>query len=80
MPTIEGLIHRETSVMAYKCLNKLAPDYLSSCISKLSDRRTCELRNFAADLLIPHMKTLYGQNSFAFVEQKSGTVLINEQN
>ena len=52
-PTIEELIHRETSVMAYKCLNKLAPDYLSSCISKLSDRHTHELRNS-------------GQKSFAF--------------
>ena len=30
--TIEERIHREASVMAYKCLNKLAPDYLSSCI------------------------------------------------
>ena len=42
-PTIEELIHRETSVMAFKCLNKLAPDYLSSCIFKLSDRHTREL-------------------------------------
>ena len=27
-PTIEQLIHRETSTMAYKCLNQLAPAYL----------------------------------------------------
>ena len=39
-PTIEELIHHETLVMAYKCLNKLALDYLSSCIFKLSDRHT----------------------------------------
>ena len=32
-PTIEELIHRETLAMAYKCWNKLASDYLSSCIS-----------------------------------------------
>ena len=52
-PTIEELIHRETSVMAYKSLNKLAPAYLCSCISNLSDRHTRELRNSATDLLIP---------------------------
>ena len=52
--------------MAYKCLNKLAPDYLSSCISKLSDRHTYELRNSATDLLISRMKTSYRQKSLAF--------------
>ena len=52
--------------MAYKCLNKLAPDCLSSCISKPPDRRTRELQNSVTDLLIPHMKTSYGQKSFAF--------------
>ena len=55
-PTIEELIHRETSIMAYKCLNKLAPDYLSSCASKLPDRH--ELRNSATALLIPRMKNV----------------------
>ena len=65
-PTIEELIHRETSVMAYKRLNKLAPDYLSRCISKLSELYTRELRNSATDLLIPRMKTSYGQKSFTF--------------
>ena len=52
--------------MAYKCLSKLAPDYLSSCISKLSDRHTRELWNSATDLLIPRLETSYGQKSFAF--------------
>ena len=65
-PTIEELLHRETSVMPNKCLNKLSPDYLSSCIFKLSDRHTRELRNSTTDLLIPRMKTRYGQKSFAF--------------
>ena len=65
-PTIEELIHRETSVMAYKCLNKLAPNFLSSCISKLSDRHTRELRNSAADLQIPFMTMSYRQKPFAF--------------
>ena len=75
-PTIEELLHRETSVMPNKCLNKLAPDYLSSCIIKLSDRHTRELRNSTTDLLIPRMKTRYGQKSFAFRGAKSGTILI----
>ena len=52
-PTIEELIHRQTSVMTYKCLNNLAPDYLSSCISKLSDCHTRKLWNSATELLIP---------------------------
>ena len=69
-PTIEELTHRETSVMAYKCLNKLAPDYLSSCTFKLSDRHRRELRNSATDLLIPSMKTSYGQSPLLFVEQE----------
>ena len=69
-PTVEELIYRETSVMAYKCLNKLAPDYLSSCIFKLSDRHTREQRNSATDLLIPSMKTSYGQSPLFFVEQE----------
>ena len=65
-PTIEELIHRETSVMTYKFLHKLAPDYLSSWILKLSDHHTRELRNSATDLRIPRMKTSYVQKSFAF--------------
>ena len=69
-PTIEQLIHRETSVTSCKCLSKLAPDYLSSCISKRSDRHTSEIRNSATDLLIPRMKSSYGQKSFAFCGAK----------
>ena len=65
-PTIKELIHRETSVLAYICLNKLASEYLSSCISKLSDRHRRELRSSATDLLIPRMKMSYGQKSLAF--------------
>ena len=75
-PAIEELIHRETSVVEYTYLNKLAPDYLSSCISKLSDRHTRELQNSAIDLLIPRMKTSYGKNPVLFAEQKSEAVLL----
>ena len=52
--------------MTCQFLNKLSPDYLSSCISKLSGRHRRELPNSATDLLIPRMKTSYGQKSFAF--------------
>ena len=52
--------------MIYKCLNKLAPDYFNSCISKLSDRHTRELWNSATDLLIPRMRTSFDQQSFVF--------------
>ena len=31
-PTKGERIHRETSVMAYKCLDKLAPEYISGCV------------------------------------------------
>ena len=62
--------------LCHKCLNKLAPDYLSSCILKLFDRHTRELRNSATDLLIPRMKASYGPSPLLFVEQKSGTILI----
>ena len=68
--TIKELIHHETSVVAYNCLNKLAPDYLSSYILKLSDRHMRELRNSVTDLLVPRMKTSYGQKSFAFCGAK----------
>ena len=79
-PTINELIHRETSVLTHKCLNKLAPNYHSSGISKLSDLHTSELRNSTTDLLIPHMKTSYGQKSLLFVKRKSGKILIYVQN
>ena len=72
-PTTEELILLETLVRAYKCLNKLAPGYLSSCISKLSDRHTHQLRNSVTDLLIPRMTTSCKQKSFAF---QSGAMLV----
>ena len=52
--------------MAYKCLNMLAPEYLSGCISKLSDCHIRDLRNSATDILTPRIKTSYRQKSFAF--------------
>ena len=65
-PTIVQLIQRETSTMTYKCLNQLAPTYLSGCFSKLSDYHTRFLRNSGTDVHIPRMKTSNGQKSFAY--------------
>ena len=64
--TVEALIHRETSTMAFKCLNNLAPEYLSGCFSKLSDCHNRSLRNSKTDLLLPRMRTSCGQQSFAY--------------
>jgi len=64
-PTMEELIHRERSVMAYKCFKKLAPDHLSSCTSKLSDCH--ELRNSATGLLIPRMKNILWAKIICFL-------------
>ena len=61
-PTIEQLIHRETSTMTYKCLNQLAPAYLSGCFSELSD----SLRNSGTDVHTPRMRTSNGQKFFAY--------------
>ena len=64
-PTIEQLIHRETSTITYKCLNQLAPAYLSGCFSKLSDSHTRVLRNSGTDVQ-PRMRTSNGQKCFAY--------------
>ena len=64
------LIYQETLVMAYKCLNKLAPEYLSGCLSKNSDYHLRVLRKSETDLLISLMKKSYGKNSFAFCGAK----------
>ena len=69
-PTIGQLIHRETSTMTYKCLNQLAPTYLSDCFSKLSDSPTRFLRNSDSDVHIPRMRTSMGQKSFAYCGAK----------
>ena len=74
-PIIGEHIHRETSVMANKCLTRLAPGYLSGCISKLSDYRRRDLSDSLTDLLITRMKISCGQKAFAF-RGTSGAILI----
>ena len=65
-PTSGQLIHRETSTMTYKCLNQLAPAYLSDFFSKLSDSHSRFLWNSETDVHIPRMRTSNGQKSFAY--------------
>ena len=64
--TVETLFHRETSNMAFKCLRNLAPEYRSGYFSKLSDCHNRGLRNPKTDLLLPRMRTSYGQKSFVY--------------
>ena len=52
--------------MTHKCLNQLAPAYLSGCFSKLSGSHTRILRNSATDVHIPRMRTSNGQKCFAY--------------
>ena len=65
-PTIEQLIHRETSTMTYKYLNQLAPAYIRGCFSKFSDFHIRFLRSSGTDVLIPRMRTSNGQKYFAY--------------
>ena len=52
-PSFGRLVHCETSSIAYKRLDKLTPEYRSSCFSKLSDYYTRVLRNCETDLQVP---------------------------
>ena len=63
---VDRLVHRETSTMVYKSLNGLAPDNLCQIFSRLSDVHNRLLRNTKCDLVVPRMRTAYGQKSFAF--------------
>ena len=68
-PRIRELIHLEKLVMAYKCMNKLASEYLSGCISKFSDYDTLDLRTSVTEPLIPRIKT--STNHSLFLERKN---------
>ena len=51
--------------MTYKCMNHLAPSYLSSKFVKRSDIHNRRTRNREA-LQIPFFRSASGQRSFAF--------------
>ena len=64
--SVDRLVHRETSTLVYRSLNGLAPDNLCQIFSLLSDVHNRLLRNTKCDLVVPRMRTAYGQKSFAF--------------
>ena len=68
-PTMGQLIHRETSTMTYKCVNQLAPAYVSGCFSKLSDSHTRFLWNCGTDVRIPRMRI---SNRHLFLSESLG--------
>ena len=64
--SVDRLVHRETSTMVYKSLNGLAHNNLCQIFSRLSDVHSRLLQNTKCNLVIPRMRTAYGQNSLAF--------------
>ena len=59
-PTVADMIKVETAYMIYKSINDLVPDYLSEIFTKKSTCSWKNLRNMAADLQVPLMKTCNG--------------------
>ena len=59
-------IQYHVSIMMYKSLNNLAPDYMSDLFNKVSESHSRNLRSVSNDLLsIPLSKTRYYDRSFA---------------
>ena len=59
-------IQYHASIMMYKSLNNLAPDYMKDLFSKVSESHSRNLRSVENDLLmIPFSKTRYYDRSFA---------------
>ena len=64
--TISDLIRKETTTLAYKSLNSLAPNYLRKLFAKCSDERERFLRSSETDLKIPFLKTTSGQRALFY--------------
>ena len=65
-PTVADVIKVETACMVYKSINDLAPDHLSEIFTKNSACSRKNLRNTAADIQVPLMKTCNGQRAFSY--------------
>jgi len=63
----------DKSVMMYKIVNNMLPDYLSSHFIFLSDTLTYNLRDSDSSLAIPRPRTNYCKRSLSY----SGAVLWN---
>ena len=74
--SVKEMIVKETSTMMYKCLNDLAPKYLSDLFVRLSDFHILELRNTKSNLAVPLMRAVSGQKAFSY----RGTKVWNKLN
>ena len=70
--TIGQLIDRQSKLTVFKCLNDLAPRYLSEVFTKNVDCASRNLRNTSTDLRLPLESSSTEKNAFRSVEQKSG--------
>ena len=52
--------------MVCKSINQLAPEYLISTFTKLSEFSNRQLRDSDSDLHVPFQKTTCGQKSFSY--------------
>ena len=64
LPVEEHLKYRE-ALMAYKCINRLAPPYLSDLFIKRNEIHDLNTRNNKS-LHIPQYKTVSGQRTFHY--------------
>ena len=68
--TIEELLNLRDAIMIYKCINGLAPTYLSSKLYKRSDTHTYNTR-LKEHLSLPLCRTSIAQPNFYFRSLKS---------
>ena len=76
--TIEQLIKRKVNLTVFKCLNGVAPKYLSDIFTKIADDGTHSLRDTNADLRLALKSSANGQKCFSFIGAKCWTSLSTE--
>ena len=76
--TIEQLIDRQSKMTVFKCLNDLAPRYLSELFIKNADCAARNLRNTTTDLRLHLKSSSTGQKCFSFRGAKNWNSLSTE--
>ena len=71
-PTVSDIIRGKTATTAYKSLNGLFPEYLSSLFKKRSTRNVRELKNTETDLSMPFRKLTMDRGLYLFVDLSFG--------
>ena len=66
LKTIQEMIDTETTIMVFKALNSLAPEYLSDLFKRNSESHLRVLRNTSSDLQLPNKTTKNGQLCFSY--------------